>query len=158
MTAEWVVPIARVLAGDRAELIAFVRAQPAPFWDRASMVEGWRNREILAHLAGGNDQLVQILLRAAVSGEAPHPSVFAMDTDAENASRIEARASWTIAQLIGELQRDGEEVQELLAQLSETDRDRGFEGFDLTLGQFLRIVEHERHDALHLAQLRAVSA
>jgi hypothetical protein len=152
----WVEPLAQVLAADRGEVIAFAREAPADCWVRPSVVEGWTNKQILAHLAGGNDQIVQVMLRAVTRGEALDPHLFDVDTDAENAARIAARQSWSIDALIGELARDGEEIQELLSRLSDEDRERAA-GPGLTVGKFLRIVEHERHDKLHLEQLRAGS-
>jgi hypothetical protein len=65
------------------------------------------------------------------------------------------RRGWPLARLLAELERDGDEVQELLAHLTDGDEDRRWSGFPLTLGAFLRIVEEERHDLLHLDELRA---
>jgi hypothetical protein len=152
--AAWVASVASRLAQDRAELIAFARSAPAEWWERPSVVDGWLNRDILAHLAGGNDLLLQRLLHSAVTGEPPDPSVFALDTDDENARGVAQRRSWSIPQLIDELERGGAEVQALLAQLTEDDRERRWGGYPITLGRFLHIVEEERHDHEHLEQLR----
>jgi hypothetical protein len=63
--ARWVQPVARMHRDDRAAVVAFARAQPAAFWAQPSVVDQWTNQDLLAHLAGGNDQLLQALLRAA---------------------------------------------------------------------------------------------
>jgi len=152
--AAWVEPIARTLAEDNRELLGFVRAQPREFWDRQSVAEGWTNRDILAHVGGGNDQLVQIVLRAVISHKPLGPETFDIDTDAANAHGVEERRSWPLERVIAEIEEGEEETQYLLSQLSDTDRDvRG--GSPMTLGDFLRIVQKERHDHLHLQQLRA---
>jgi hypothetical protein len=155
LSVAWVAPVASLLAVDRAEVIAFARSAPVELWERASVVDGWLNRDILAHLAGGNDLLLQRLLHSAVTGEPPDPAVFSLDTDAENTRGVAERRAWSIRQLIEELERDGAEVQTLFAQLAEDDRDRRWDGFPITLGRFLQIVEEERHDHEHLEQLRA---
>jgi uncharacterized protein (TIGR03083 family) len=155
--ARWVEPLARTLARDRADVIAFARSTPPDFWSRASAVDGWTNHDLLAHLAGGNDQLVQTLLRAIATGATLPPSELQPDTDAENARRIEARRSWSVDDLIAYLERDGADMQDLLSRLTDADGELRPEGLGLSVGQFLRIVEHERHDYEHLAQLRSSS-
>ena len=153
--AGWVASTASLLALDRAELIAFARSAPAEWWEKPSVADGWLNRDILAHLAGGNDLLLQRLLHSAVTGEPLDPSVFSLDTDDENARGVAKRRAWSIQQLIDELERGGAEVEGLLAQLTEADRERRWDGFPITLGRFLKIVEEERHDHEHLEELRA---
>ncbi|MEX2227820.1 MAG: maleylpyruvate isomerase N-terminal domain-containing protein [Dehalococcoidia bacterium] len=153
---EWVAPIARTLAQDNRALLEFARAQPLEFWDRASVAEGWRNRDILAHVGGGNDQLLQIVLRATISRKPLGPETFGIDTDDANARGVEERRAWPIDRVIAEIEERQEETQYLFSQLSDTDRDvRG--GSPMTLGDFLRLVQEERHDREHLQQLRASS-
>ena len=155
--AGWVAPIARVLADDHRALLSFVRATPVDAWERPSgVVEGWSCRDILAHLSGGNDQLLQIVLRAVVSNKPLGPETFDIDTDAANESGVRARRSWTLGQLIAELDERGTEVTSLLAELRDDDERRRIGEF--TLGGFLRLVAAERHDHEHLAQLRTAVA
>jgi len=151
--AEWVRPVAEVLASDRREVIEFARSVPEDWWDQPSAVEGWTRKDLLAHLAGGNDQLVQIILRAVTSGEAPDPELLQPDTDAENSARVAERSGWSIDRLIATLESDGAEMQDLLSKLTDGDERRQIQGIGL-LGRFMRIVQYERHDAEHLAQLR----
>lgn len=152
--AAWVQPIAAQLAADRREVIAFARSAPADFWSRPAPVPGWTNKEILAHLAGGNDQAVQIVLRAVIAGETPPAWLAQLDTDGENARRIEERRRWTVDELIAELVRDGDEMQDLLSRLAEDDADARCV-LTPRLQDFLRIVAHERHDHEHLQQMRS---
>jgi hypothetical protein len=150
----WVHPVAASLAADRRRLIDFARSAPPGLWEQPSEVEGWACRDILAHLAGGNDQMVQLLLRSAVSGEPVDPALLSPDTDAENALGVAERGAWSIDRLIDELERGGEEVQELLSRLTDADEQRRWSGFSISLGEFLRLVDEERHDLLHLEQLQ----
>jgi uncharacterized protein (TIGR03083 family) len=152
--AEWVVPVAAKLAADRAAVIEFARSVPPGDWSRPTGDPGWSCKDILAHLAGGNDQLLQTILRAVTAREPVAAAALDPDTDAENARRVAERRPWTVGQLIAELVRDGDEVQQLLSRLSDDDRARSQPGSDMTLGRFLRIVHDERHDDLHLRQLR----
>jgi hypothetical protein len=151
---EWIRPVAAALCDDRDSLMAFVDSAVADFWDQPSSVDGWTNKDILAHLAGGNDQLVQTLLRAVTAGETPDPTSLAPDTDAENAIRISERRAWTIDQLKAELQRGNDEVLGWLSQLRDDHRELRPEGLGMTLGKFFRIVQEEHHDLIHLEQLR----
>lgn len=151
--AAWVKPIASVLVADRRAVTAFARSLPAAAWDEPSDVEGWTRKDILAHLAGGNDQMVQTILRAVTAHEPLDDLDLPPDTDAENAVRIEKRRSWGVADVIAELERDGDEVAGLLSRLTNEDEGLFIAGLSMTLGQFLRIVEHERHDAEHLQQM-----
>jgi hypothetical protein len=90
--------------------MTFADSAEADFWDQPSSVDGWTNRDILAHLAGGNDQFVQTVLRAVTAGEIPDPALLAPDADAENAMRISERLLWPIDQLKAELLRGDDEV------------------------------------------------
>lgn len=154
MFAAWVEAIARVLDEDRRAVIAFARATPSDAWHQPSALEGWTRRDVLAHLAGGNDQLLQIVLRAVVSGAALDPAVLNPETNDANARGVEERRSWSIQSLIAELERDAEEVQLLLSRLRPEDEALRQEGSPLTLGQFLELVHKERHDNEHLTQMQ----
>jgi uncharacterized protein (TIGR03083 family) len=152
--AFWVQPVATALAEDRRALLAFARSARVEDWDQPSALEGWTRKDILAHLAGGNDQLLQIVLRGVTSHTAIDPALLDPDTDVENARRVAERRTWTIDELIAELERDGHETQALLSKLRPEDEGLQQPGSPLTLGQFLEIVRLERHDAEHLAQMR----
>ena len=120
--AAWVRPVAEQLASDRRRVIDFARAAALETWSQPSAVDGWTNKDLLAHLAGGNDQMLQTILRAVTSRTPLDSAALDPDTDAENAARIAERRSWTIDALIAELERDGEEVQQLLSQLTDDRR------------------------------------
>ena len=149
----WVTPVAEKLQSDRDQVIAFARSVDPDHWTRPSEVEDWTCKEVLAHLPGGNDQILPQLLRPVVAGENVDPSIFSVDTDAENARAVAEQARKPVEALIEELVRDGEEVQDLLASLEDAHENLK-QDLPFTLGQFLQIVEKERHDLLHLSQLR----
>lgn len=153
--AEWVAEIAETLVEDRRALIAFARERPVEFWDRASGVEGWTNRDVLAHISGGNDQLVQIALRGVRSRKPLGPEMWSIDTDAANARGVAARRSWPIGRVIAELEEGGEELRELLSELGDEDETASIGSPTMKFGDFLRVVGHERHDREHLRQLRS---
>ncbi|MGH2586573.1 MAG: maleylpyruvate isomerase N-terminal domain-containing protein [Dehalococcoidia bacterium] len=153
--AGWVEPVATLLAEDRRQVLAFAQTAPAGLWQQPSEVPGWTHQDIHAHLAGGNDLMLQHLMRSVTAREPLDPAVLQLDTDAENARGVAERRGWSLDMLIAELQRGGDEVQDLLSHLTEDDRDLCPSGFSVSLGDFLRIVEEERHDLLHLEQLQA---
>ncbi len=151
--AAWVAPVARTKAADRQSVVAFARSAPTDLWGRPSEVAGWMYRDILAHLAGGNDLVLQRLLRTVVAREPVDPAVFDLDTDAENERGVAERREWPLEALITELERDADEVDDLLSRLREDDRNLPVRGAAFSLGDFLAMVAEERHDLIHLRQL-----
>jgi uncharacterized protein (TIGR03083 family) len=153
--AAWVEPLAAARAADRRQVVAFARAAPAELWARPSVLAGWTNKDLLAHLAGGNDRLLQTVLRAVALGEAPDPGALRPDTDTENARGVRERRGWSLNRLVAELERDGDELQDLLSRLTDRDEALGPPGLGSTLGELLRASIAEHHDLVHLAQLEA---
>ena len=152
--AAWVRAVAEQLASDRTRVIEFARAAPPESWARPSSIDSWTNKDLLAHLAGGNDQMLQNILRAVTSRTPLDSRALDPDTDAENAARVAERQSWPIDALIAELERDGNEMQSLLSQLVDDDEHLHPGGSKWTLGQLFEVVRHERHDNEHLAQMQ----
>lgn len=103
--AAWVAPVAAAKADERRRVLAFVRPAPVKLWDQPSDVPGWTYQDILAHLAGGNDLVLQRLLRVVVAREPVDPMLLDADTDVENARGVAERRSWSLARLIAELER-----------------------------------------------------
>jgi hypothetical protein len=153
--APWVQRAAGVLAEDAAEVLAFVEQAPVEFWAQTSVVAGWTNRDILAHMGGGNDQMVQTVLRAVVDGVELDASALNPNTDAENTRRVAERRAWPFEQVLLEYETGVDELQNLLAKLLAEHERVPLAGGQLTPGALLRIVQHERHDHMHLEQLRA---
>ena len=113
----------------------------------------WSRKDVLGHLAGGNDMLTQKIFLAVIEDRALAPSDLEPDTDAENARGVEERRSWSIERLIDELERDGEEYLDLLARLTEAHRGVHPAGASWTLGDMVRVITRERHDIEHLRQI-----
>jgi uncharacterized protein (TIGR03083 family) len=141
----------------RREVVDFARFAPTSLWQQPSPLEGWTCRDVLAHLAGGDDRMLQSVLQAVIAGDDVPPEVLHPDTDAENARGVAARRDWSIERLIDELERDGAETQALLAGLREEHRDARPPGATWTVGRLLEVVYEENHDLEHLAQLRLVA-
>jgi hypothetical protein len=81
--------------------------------------------------------------------------MWSIDTDAANARGVAARRSWPIERVIAELEEGGEELRELLSELGDEDETASIGSPTMKLGDFVRIVGHERHDREHLRQLRS---
>lgn len=151
--APWLQPIANETLGGAEELLVFVRAQPDAFWSRPSALEGWTCRDVLAHLAGDTGKVTATAMRAAVTGGPfEDPPDFKDGGDALNARDVTDRRDWTIAALIEEMANDRREWAGLMAQLKDADDGARWEGFPLTLGQYLRVCAG--HDREHLEHLR----
>ena len=157
--AQWVEPIARRDREGRAELLAFARSVPPEAWDRASPVEGWTCRDVLAHLASDTGKWFAYILRTVISGERLDPTRVGpgVDLDPINARGVAERRGHSIAELIAEIEADGEEHQELLSRLTDDHRDSPQAGYRTSFGQFLSdnpAGSRGGHDREHLAQLR----
>ena len=156
--APWVAPFAAKSRDDKAQVLAFARALPADAWERPSGLEGWAVKDVLAHIGKGNDQLFQKLLRQVIAGGPVDTSIFRdADTDAENARGVEERRGHTPDELIAELEEAGEEIQDLLSQLTEEHEHLRQEDPPFIFKGFLGMVDKESHSLEHLAQIRAAS-
>ena len=152
----WVEPFAAKLRDDNAQVLAFARALPTDAWERPSGLEGWLVKDVLAHIGKGNDQLFQKLLRQVIAGGPIDIAIFRdVDTDGENARGVEERRGNTPEELIAELEEAGEEIQDLLSQLTEEHEHLRQEDPPFILKTFLPMVEKESHSLEHMAQLQA---
>ncbi len=152
--APWVEPIAARMRESRARVLEYARAVPEDAWAAPSPLPGWSCKDVLAHIGRGNDQMFQAILRDVIGGRRLDRSIFAVDTDGENARLVEERRDRPVAEIIVELEESGDEVQELLSQL--TDESEGYRQEDppFILSGFMRLVHDEDHDEEHLAQIR----
>ena len=152
--ASWIREYAEQCAADRRAVVEFARAAPPGSWALPAREGNWTRKDVLAHLAGGNDQLSQTIFSAAIEGRALSPSDLEPDTDAENARGVEERRGWSIERLIDELERDGADYLDLLARLTEEHAAIRPANATWTLRDMARAVIRERHDLEHLAQIR----
>jgi len=117
-----------------------------------SPLEGWTYKDVLAHLATG-DWVCQTILRSVVTNKPLDLAVINLDyINAGNARLLAERKERSVEELIAEVEAEGEETQELLAQLSEGDEGRTQEGAPMSLGQYLKdaFPGHDRDHAAHL--------
>ena len=155
MYAAWVEPVAEQLKENRAQVLEFARSLPPEAWGRPTSNDGWSCKDVLAHIGGGNDRMFQTILRSVIEREPLDPSILTIDTDTENARGVEERRGRTPDELIAELDEAGEEIQELLSGLTDVHKELRQDGFPMSLGEFLQLVQTESHDLEHLAQIRA---
>lgn len=152
--AAWVEPIAVRLREDSAQVVAFARAQPLEAWERPSPLEGWTCKDLLAHIGLGNDQIFQQVLRMAIAGAPIDTAVFAVNTDEANAREVASRRGLSVHDVIVEVEESGNEIQELLAQLTDEHEHLRQDRPPFILKTFLGFALKEGHDLEHLAQLR----
>ena len=136
-------------------MLEYARAAPEDAWTTPSPLEGWRCKDVLAHIGKANDQMFQAILREVIAGRHLDRSVFAVDTDGDNERLVEERRDLPVAEIIAEVEDAGDEVQELLSQLSDEAEDYRQDDPPFILSGFMRIVHDEDHDGEHLAQIRA---
>ena len=150
----WVAPIAAQLRDNRTRVVEFARSLPADVWSKPSPLEGWSYKDLLAHIGKGNDQILQKLLGTVAAGDRVDVSIFSVDTNEANAREVAARRDRSVDEVIAELEEAGDEIQELLSQLSDRDEHLRQEEPPFILKGFLQAVQKESHDLEHLAQLR----
>ena len=149
----WVEPIAEQLQESRTQIVEVARSIPVEAWTRPSPNQGWSYKDLLAHLAVG-DWVCQIVLRAIITNEPLNiGEVASLDWISQgNAERLNERKGRTVDELVAEVEAEGDETQELLARLGETDESRTQEDAPMSLGDYLR--GFPGHDRTHLAELR----
>ncbi len=157
--ASWVEPIARRDREGRAALLGYVRSAPADSWEQPSPVDGWSCRDVLAHIAGDTGKWFSHMLHAALDGQQPGPTRVGpdVDFDAINRRDVEERRDLSLAELIAEIEADGEEHEELLSRLTDDHKEFRLAEYMLSLGELLggnAAGNHGGHDREHLAQLR----
>ncbi len=157
--ATWVELIAQRDRKGRAALLDYVRSAPADTWERPSLVDGWTCRDVLSHLAGDTGKWFSHMLHSALDGQQFDPNRVGpgVDTDAINRRDVEERRSRSLAELIAEIEADGEEHEELLSRL--TDDHKEFRLAEYMLSELLggnRSGNRGAHDREHLAQMREV--
>ena len=155
--AGWVEPIAQRDREGRAALLDYVRSAPTNIWEQPSLVDGWTCKDVLAHLAGDTGKWFSHMLHAALDGQQLDRTRVGpgVDVDAINRRDVEARRTWSLAELITEIEADGEEQEELLSRL--TDDHNEFRLAEYMLSELLggnRSGNRGGHDREHLAQMR----
>ncbi|MCH8994197.1 MAG: DinB family protein [Chloroflexi bacterium] len=154
--ASWVEPVASRMRESRARVLEYARTVPEDAWASPSPLEGWSCKDVLAHIGKANDGMFQAILREIIVGRHLDRSIFAVDTDGDNERLVEERRERPVSEIIAELEEAGDEVQELLSQLTGEAEDYRQDDPPFILSGFMRLVHDEDHDGEHLAQIRAV--
>ena len=151
----WVAPIAARLRESRQEVARLAGDFPESAWEDLSEVPGWTYRGILAHLAEG-DVFVQMVLRAVIEDSDTDLRLQSSVRETRTAGIIARGRERSIGELIGDIQREGEETQTLLAWLLSEHESVSVitsnrNPTPVSAGDFLRAF---RHDEEHIAHLR----
>jgi len=147
-----VAPGAEQLRQSRTEIARAARQLLPEHWSMPSPLEGWSYKDLLAHLATG-DWVFLTVLRAVTTNERLDLAKINLDyVNAGNARLLEERKERPVAELIGEVEAEGEKTQELLAKLTDADENRTQEGAPMSLADGVR--QFPGHDRDHLAQLK----
>lgn len=158
--ASWVEPIARRDRKARAAFIEVARAVPSGAWLRRSPVEGWAYKDVLAHVAGDTGKWFSHIFRSVLDGEALDPERAGprADIDALNGRDVYERRSRAVAELVAEIESDGEEHQKQLSRLDDEQSEFKLAAYSMSLREFLTTNpagNRAGHDDEHGAQLRS---
>lgn len=142
----------------RRSLIDLAQGLDAESLTLSTCCEGWRVKDILAHLSAGEASLLQ-RARNAANGEptAPPPG---FNLHRQNQERIEQRRDWSVAQLVAEMSQNRTATLEFLQTVPEQHLDRmGQLGQrQLTAGQIIaHVAEHEIEHAEEIRQALSTS-
>ena len=131
-----------------ADLLAAVSGLTVEQAARATPNVNWTVQDVLAHLAGaerGHQQVIRALLAGELAGQPD------FDLDTFNQADVAARAGWTLALVLEDLNAGRAGTLALLESMGVNDWDRaGYHpgGFDTTVeGTFRVIAIHERRHA-----------
>lgn len=155
----WVEPIALRDRLARQELLEFARSVPGDAWLREMPFEDWTCKDLLAHLAGDTGKWFSYILRTVLDDD-PFDSKRVgpgADVDALNRRDVEERRGRSVADLIAEIEADGEEHRQLLSALTENHRFILLAPYCCSLVEFFSdnpAGSRGGHDSEHLSQLR----
>lgn len=114
---------------ERQRFIGFLRTIDAAAWDTPSLCEGWRVRDIAAHLAGNVADVLEQRLEGAGSVE-------------YNQRQVDERAGMTPAEILAEWEDKGAQLDAFLAGLDATLWDTELPQIGMTVGfGVLRLLE-----------------
>lgn len=85
---------------ERERLLAVARSMTPVEWERESACPGWRNRDLLAHLAESERRTLEMARRASLGQQTRDPN---FDLDAANAASVEAARDVPVPELIDRL-------------------------------------------------------
>jgi uncharacterized protein (TIGR03083 family) len=88
--------VRRLVADERTDLVAFLRTLDADEWEAPSLCEGWRVRDVVAHLLYDTSPLPRYLFEAAKAGFSAHRM---------NARTVKRSKGIEVARLVDALER-----------------------------------------------------
>jgi len=148
--AAWVEPLAASYRESRADLVQLARTLTDEQLSRPTGDEGWSVRKEVTHIAASDPDFLKTL-NAILDGGTPDLDIFT-DIDARNARNLERWKNRSMEEMTGELESNGQALQDLLARLTADDKARQPEGLPFPLG-FL-INGYGQHGPYHLGQIR----
>jgi hypothetical protein len=152
--AEWVAPIASRFASTRREFTDCASRVLADAWDASSPVEGWRFRDVLAHMAEA-DTFIRAVIEAVLDSSDTDLRPVSAEREVRIARALERGAELPIDGLIARASREGEFTQELLSRLTMDDEHRQVitsrtNPAPMTLSEFLMGYHHYEEHLQHL--------
>ncbi len=118
--------------------------------------QGWRGRDVLAHLASAEIGHCQVIRRLLAGQTTLIPG---FNLDEFNNAEVEARRERTFSELIAEYQDNRHKTLDLLDAVADSDWDIAGPhpgGFDTTVAGVFRVIAI--HEKRHLRELQAISA
>jgi hypothetical protein len=159
---EWVRPLASRFASTRREFVDCANRVPADAWDAPSPVEGWRFRDVLAHMAEA-DTFLRTVIQTVLDGSDTDLRPVSAEREVRIARALERGAELPIDGLITRASREGKFTQELLSRL--TGEDEYTEVIisrtnpaPMTLRQFLEGYHHDEEHLQHLLPALATAS
>jgi uncharacterized protein (TIGR03083 family) len=148
-------PIAATDRKVRADLREFVQSLTAEDWQRPSTFPGWTCRDVLAHLAGDSEKMFAYILSSVIDGKPLDSARVGPEApvDDANARDVEARRGRSVDELLAEIEAEGENRQDLYAQLTDAHRNLRQAEYPITFGEYVS-GNPGGHVREHLAQLR----
>ena len=149
IAAIWV-PIARLMS-ERRRILTMIERLSENDWNKPSAVDGWRRRDILAHLAShevNHHRAIRAILDDhPLTVWQPDPDDPTLDLAGWNKQRVAERADWPLDRLAGELNNNLATTLDLLRQVEDRHLSSGYGFIDNMLGGIDRRVVHEREHA-----------
>lgn len=116
--------ISGAMRAEREELVAYLEGVPDGAWDKATLCEGWRVRDVVAHLVGNAADIVAQRLEGAGSVE-------------YNQRQIDERADSSPTELLTEWSEQGPALEQAMAAVPQEMWDSPYPPFG-TVGQALQ--------------------
>lgn len=151
--AAWVEPFAAGYREVRAELIGLARSLPSEAWLKASPLDGWTYKDMLAHLAGNTGRNAHRVLLDVLARRPLDLAALTSEVDATNARDVAERRARSVEELIAELEQEGDDWDDLLTRLRDEDKDYQPPGAPFSVSAYFD-QGAGGHDLAHMDQLR----